>query len=94
MKSGFASMPLLVALLAGCASSPTAAPTPPEKKYRTMAEASAEAKDDDLICRSERPVGSRMEKKVCATRAEWELAHERAQQDMGRAQRGAALPRD
>jgi PBP1b-binding outer membrane lipoprotein LpoB len=92
VKSGFVSMPLLAALLAGCAAAPP--PAPPEKQYRTMAEANAEAKDDDLICRSERPVGSRMEKKVCATRAEWELAHKRAQDEMGRAQRGATLPRD
>lgn len=92
MKLLSRSAPLLLLVLSACASTP--APTPSqqadaepkaEQKFRTGSEAEAAADADDLICRTERKIGSRMDTKSCATRAEWERIREASTQDYGRA---------
>ena len=82
--------PLLLLLLAACASTPTppsqAAPEPQaEQKFRTVSEATSAADEDDLICRTERKTGSRMDTKRCATRAEWGRVRQASTEDYRRA---------
>lgn len=93
-------------ILSACASTPE--PTPPESApplaekseapaetyYRTQSEAEAKVDDDDLICRTERTLGSRFPKKTCATKSQWEAARNSAQDEVRRNQKGAALQRN
>ena len=91
MKSLSRSAPLLALLLAACASSPdqsstqVAAAPSTEQKFRTVSEAEAVAADDDLICRMERTTGTRIDKKVCATRDEWERTRQASTEDYRKA---------
>jgi len=91
---------LILLGLSACAatpeSSPVAEPAPDAevKQFRTVSEAEASAKEDDLICRRERTVGSRFETKTCATRADWERTRRTAQDDMMRSNRGGPQPRN
>jgi hypothetical protein len=98
MKLVLRSAPLMILLLAACAGNPaqtptaTAAATSAEQGFRTASEAEAAAKDDDLICRTERKTGSRFETKQCATRAEWRRVREGSTEDYRRAAtRGPAI---
>lgn len=89
MKALSRSAPLLLLLLAACASTPEpttqAAAPQAEQRFRTVAEAEAAAGEDQLICRTERKTGSRMDTKQCATRAEWERIREASTEDYRRA---------
>jgi outer membrane biogenesis lipoprotein LolB len=89
MKALSRTAPLLLLLLVACASSPetppTAAAPQEEQKFRTVSEAEAVAKDDDLICRTERKTGTRIDTQRCATRAEWQRLREASTEDYRRA---------
>ncbi len=88
MKALSRTAPFLLLLLAACASAPESSPTaaaPEEQKFRTVSEAEAVAEDDDLICRTERKTGTRIDTQRCATRAEWQRMREASTEDYRRA---------
>ena len=65
---------MAAALAAGDASASTTAPSPPPK-------ASNNALDPDkVICRQEADTGSRFEKRICHTRAQWDEMSAHAQE--------------
>lgn len=81
-----------ILFLAACSSSPatqtTAQKSEAEKvqtaKTTTTKADSTATKDSDLICRTERPLGTRFGKKVCRTRAQVEEDKQKAKDMMPR----------
>lgn len=51
----------------------------------------AKAKGDDMVCKKEAVVGSRMKTRVCLTQAEWDLREKTAKDDLDAAQRNRPL---
>jgi len=86
----FATMLTVAAIAAGCSTTPdsTAAGkgTPDDANY--LAKAEAEEKET-LICRRERPTGSRISEKICLTAEDWDKIEQQSQEMLNRAARKA-----
>lgn len=68
------------------AAPPTAqvAPQPPSTRAALTEPAQKAADDDEIICRNEKPLGTRIGKRVCKTRAQMREEEETARQMMKR----------
>lgn len=75
-------------VLAGCTTAPpdsdatvaTASAAGQESGERTTTNRRRDTDDPDLICRSERVVGSRLPRRICATQREWDAMREGSQE--------------
>ena len=88
---------VVAGLLSGCAGAPesrtadtrTAEERPATATVAMNEDSGAESRDpDEMICKVETTVGSRIRRKVCATRAQWEMSEEYAQDATEKMQRG------
>lgn len=82
-------MAVAVTVLAGCGShatkesSPAPTPVAPAKVAPALQPiVQAEADDDEVVCRKEKLLGTRIGKRVCKTRAQFKLEEESARQMM------------
>ena len=86
----FAAILGIAAIAAACSTTSGSAPagsgTSGDASY--LAKADAEEKET-LICRRERPTGSRISEKICLTAEDWEQIEQQSQEMLNRATRKA-----
>lgn len=79
--------PVMPANVAPAAQTAESAPAP-----QSIAQAATD--DSEVVCRNEKPLGTRIGKRVCKTRAQFKLEEEAAQQMMKNRDRKGAGGRD
>lgn len=86
----FATILTVAVIAAGCSTTPdsTAAGNgiPGDASYLAKAETE---KEETLICRRERPTGSRISEKICLTAEDWDKIEQQSQNMLDRATRKA-----
>ena len=91
-KSAFhlAALVAAAAIAAGCSTTQGSTSTGSGTSGDATYLASAEPDDEEtLICRRERPTGSRISEKVCLTAADWKKIEQQSQEMLDRATRKA-----
>lgn len=68
------------------AAAPAAQPTPDTKPAKA-----AKASGNDMVCKKEPVVGSRMKQRICMTQAEWDQRATDAKDELDAAQRNRPL---
>lgn len=84
MKTLILSGMLSVIALAGCSSTSSNASSSTDQASNNI----ASSKDDGMVCKMERKVGSNMMRRVCYTAEEREMMEEAARESWTRMQRG------
>ncbi len=79
-------------MAASSPSAPTATETTPPAAA-TAATPVAKSDKDRMICKTEALAGSRVPKKVCATKSEWDARRQEDRDQLEKAQKAASAPR-
>lgn len=89
----FASLVLVASLSAGCsttdATSARASSTGTSEDTDYVARVEPEEEKERLICRREKPTGSRISEKICLTAEDWERIEQQSQEMLNRTTRKA-----
>ncbi len=85
----------VAAIAAGCTTTPGSTSTGNEASEDANYLAKAEAEEKEmLICRRERPTGSRISERICLTAEDWEKIEQRSQEMLDRSTRKAQQQND
>ena len=86
----FATILAVAAIASGCSTTPESpsAGNGASEEANYLAKADTEDKET-LICRRERPTGSRISEKICLTAEDWEKIEQQSQEMLNRATRKA-----
>ncbi len=80
-------------MAASSPSAPAAAETAPADAAATPAAPVAKSDKDRMVCKTEALAGSRVPKKVCATKGEWDARRQADRDQLEKAQKSAIGPR-
>ena len=80
-------------MAASSPSAPAATETTPPAAAATPVTPVAKSDKDRMICKTEALAGSRVPKKVCATKSEWDARRQEDRDQLEKAQKAASAPR-